>query len=112
MRLLGVLGAVAALAAAPTPVAIRVSPAAVMAGGSILVTCRVTPDARNRVITATVTGYAQSSRDLAGADAAITWQFPPFTHIPCDVEAATCTLQRNDGASFIASHALTVAGCN
>jgi hypothetical protein len=107
MRYLAVLGL---LLAAPPPLQIKLSTHTLMRGQSLDITCRVTPDDRNRLLEAGVADYTSSRRDLDGSRAAVTYLFN-FTHIPCDSGPAYCAVARNDGTVTRVATEFAVADC-
>ena len=64
----------------------------------ITLTCKVTPDARNRQLRYGFAEWTGSERPLNGADDRPT--HGPFTYakVPCGVPAAYCVVVRNDGS--------------
>ncbi len=90
------------------PATIRVSPQVLMGGQTVYVTCRVSPDSRNRELRAGITGYTESGRQLDGKDAPIT-SIHRFDYIPCDAESAYCAVLRNDGSLNIVKANLLVS---
>lgn len=105
----------AAMVTSPKDVAIRLSPQVVMVNGSVQITCVVQPDARNRQLTAGLRFYSASRRQLEGANAPKTWQFPRLVTLPCpqtdDQYTAYCQVLRNDDSVATAVATLLVSGC-
>ncbi len=96
-----------ALGATP-PVTVRVTPSVLMGGASVYITCRVAPHSGNRELRAGIGNYTETGRQLEGLNAPITHMFR-FDHVPCDAEAAYCTLLRNDGSLTMAKANLLVS---
>lgn len=91
----------------------RVYPQATMAGESVWLTCRVTPDSRNRLLIYGIAGSEQENteRQLDGYDAKITWGPTLIKRIPCDAGPAYCIVVRNDGSHVQDTKPLTVGNC-
>lgn len=89
----------------------RVSPAVVMANGSVAITCLVPRDAANRSLEAAVIPYSSSVRDLDGANAPYSHRFE-FAHIPCWAMAAGCRLLRQGYPDQTVQQTLLVVGCD
>jgi hypothetical protein len=92
-------------------VSIRVGPHILQAGQGVTVICTVPRHPDNRRITATITGYTSSERQIDGDDAPVTFRFS-FVHVPCDVDAAVCVLQDSLGGQATASSQLLITGCD
>lgn len=91
----------------------RVYPSAVMAGSDVWLTCRVTPNAKNRLLIYGIAGSEQENteRQLDGYDAKITWGPTLIKRIPCNAGPAYCIVVRNDGTHAQDTKPLTVGGC-
>jgi hypothetical protein len=106
------LAAVLALAAAgDRGLAIRLNPQAILAGNSVWLTCRVTPDARNRKLAFGLAGVQASERQLDGDHAPITWGPIEFKHVPCGAGPAYCIVERQGERPLQAMAELNVGGC-
>lgn len=104
--------AVAALAAtSDNGLNIRLSKQVVLAGQSTWLTCRVSPDSRNRKLLYGIAGMLASERQLDGKDAPITWGPTEFKHVPCDAGPAYCVVERQGERPLQAMLELQVAGC-
>jgi len=86
-----------ALAGRPALVSIRVLPAVLMAGQSLTITCRVELHTRHRAVRLGLVGYAESQRPLDGLHGPLTTE-RLFSHVPCDVDTAYCSVVRDDGS--------------
>jgi len=115
------LGCLALMGAGDKGLNIRVSPNPLLHGNSTSLTCRVTPDKKNRTL---IFGIAGSGREgserqlfdprrpeLEGAGAPITWGPFEFKAIPCDAGPAYCIVDRQGERPLQAIEQLTVAGC-
>jgi len=106
---------VLALAAAgDRGLAIRLYPQAILVGNSAWLTCRVTPDSRNRRLAFGIAGSERegSERQLDGANAPITWGPTEFKHLPCNAGPAYCIVERQGERPLQAMEQLTVGGCD
>lgn len=91
-------------------VRIDVMPRVVMVGASIRLTCKVAPHPDNRELQMGFDNWTESTRQLEGDRAPITYQFIR-DRVPCDPGDAYCLLKRtNDG--IIAKTSIEVRGCN
>lgn len=108
-----VLSLLLAAAKGDSGVSTRVYPQVVMRGSSIWLTCRVTPNEKNRKLIYGIAGSEQeeTERQLDGYDAKITWGPVEVKRLPCDVGPAYCIVVRNDGTRTQDSKPLTVGGC-
>lgn len=93
---------------------IRVNPRIVMKGQSVWLTCRVTPDKRNRKLLFGIAGSERegSERQLGGSSAPITWGPIEFKHIPCDAGPAYCIVERQGERPLQVMETIQVAGCD
>lgn len=91
-------------------VSIDVSPATFFPGATVVVTCRVPRNERNRWLAAGIQNYTLSERQLDGASAPITHRFE-FQHVPCDAPAAYCAVKDDTGAEHDVFQNLVIAGC-
>ncbi len=91
-------------------VAITISPKVVLTGGSTWLTCRVTPDTRNRVLRFGIMGSERerSERQLDGYQAPITWGPFLFEHLPCGAGPAYCIVSQTDDGEVRAMTFLVV----
>lgn len=91
----------------------RVYPQATMVGESVWLTCRVTPDTKNRLLIYGIAGSEQENteRQLDGYDAKITWGPTLIKRIPCNAGPAYCIIVRNDGTHSQDTKPLTIGGC-
>lgn len=91
----------------------RVYPQAIMAGSSVWLTCRVTPNVHNRTLVYGIVNSEQENteRQLNGYDAPITWGPIEVKRVPCGAGPAYCTVLRADGSKFQNVKPLTVSGC-
>jgi hypothetical protein len=91
----------------------RVYPQVIVAGSSIWLTCRVTPDERNRKLIYGIAGseQEQTERQLDGYGAKITWGPTEIKRIPCDAGPAYCIVVRNDGTTSRDIKDITIGGC-
>jgi hypothetical protein len=107
------LGLLLMLVAGADGLNIRVYPSAVLRGNSIWLTCRVTPEARNRMLMYGIVNSEQENtqRQLDGSDAPITWGPVEIKHLGCDAGPAYCVVFRNDGSSVKATAPVSVGGC-
>lgn len=116
MRLyaLTLTAAYALTAALTAPVTIKVSPAVVLVGQGVTLTCRVSPEEGNRRLSFGIEGSERERSDwqLNGAEKQQTWGPFRIERIPCDVGVAYCEVQRADGRVFRVTQALTVGGCD
>jgi len=102
--LTGLLAA-ASPAAAPPPVAVRVSPNASMAPATVRVTVTVEPDERNRglmVEADSLNFYSSSEVALEGTGSSRVKRFE-FKNLPPGEYEVRATVQRNDGNRQVAS---------
>jgi len=92
---------------------IRVHPAAILRGSSVWLTCRVTPNAQNRMLVYGIVNSEQENtqRQLDGYDARITWGPVEIKHLGCDAGPAYCVVFRADGTSARQTAPIAVAGC-
>lgn len=92
---------------------IRVNPQVPLVGQSVWLTCRVTPDKRNRRLTYGIAGSGQegSERQLDGYDARITWGPVEVKRIPCQAGPAYCIVTRSDNSIINAVAQIEVGGC-
>lgn len=93
------------------PIAITVSPTAVLAGGSFLLTCRVLRHPDNRTLIGGVANYRDSERQLDGDSARVTWPFL-IEHVPCDSGPAYCAVRRNTGELLRVQQTYLIGGCD
>lgn len=103
----------ATLAAGDSGINTRVYPQAIIRGNSVWLTCRVTPDARNRTLRYGVMNSEQenSSRQLDGSDAKITWGPVEIKRVGCDAGPAYCQVLRVDGSHSEDIRPINVGGC-
>lgn len=102
-----------ALVMGDSGVSTRVYPTVIMRGSSIWLTCRVTPDERNRKLIYGIVGTGQedTERQLDGYSARITWGPVEIKRVPCDAGPAYCRVERNDGTRSQDTKPLLVGGC-
>jgi hypothetical protein len=74
---------------------VTVTPAIVVQGATVIVTCRVPQAAAHREILWGIVGFASSARSMDGANAPTTYR-QEFRRVPCDVEAAFCAVRSAD----------------
>lgn len=93
---------------------LRVSPAALIVGQSVWLTCRVTPDASNRKLHFGIAGSTRedSQRDLEGSKAAITWGPYEVPRVPCNAGPAYCVVDRQGERPLQAMQQIYVGGCD
>ena len=108
--LLGILSISAYAAAADSIVTLSLYPRVVFAGSGVRLTCRVPRDARNRTLAYGFDHWQQSTRQLDGLDARITWMAVYF-EMPCDPGEGFCMVQRADGSISRITAPLIIAGC-
>ena len=108
--LLGILSISAYAAAADSIVTLSLYPRVVFAGSGVRLTCRVPRDARNRTLTYGFDHWQQSTRQLDGLGARITWMAVYF-EVLCDPGEAFCAVQHIDGSTYRIVATLTVGGC-
>jgi hypothetical protein len=94
----------------PSRVSIKVRPAAVMTGGSLVVTCSVPRHSENRKLTVGLNDYVESQMPLEGEGARVTHEIP-YDHVPCLVKVAYCVVEDQSGQQFLARTSVLVAGC-
>lgn len=93
------------------PVTIAVLPTALMAGGSVRVTCRVPRSPANQGLTVALLDYRSSYFQLNGNDHdRVTFEIT-FDRVPCEAELAVCELITTDGVRR-AVQSITVADCH
>lgn len=106
-----ILTAILTLASDPTPrVAVKVSSAFLFAGNGVTVVCTVPRHPENRAIKAELTNYRSSEQSIEGENSPVTFRFE-FKKVPCDVEAAVCTLTDSLGRQGSAVTKVEVKGC-
>jgi hypothetical protein len=107
------VGLVFLLAAGDRGLNIRVSPQAILAGNSTWLTCRVSPDDKNRKLLFGIAGSERegSERQLDGSKAPITWGPIEFKRIPCGAGPAYCIVERVEGRPLQAIEQINVGGC-
>lgn len=111
MKILTLLILAAATAKGDSGLNIRLNPQVVMPGASTWLTCRVTPDDKNRTLLYGIAGVQASERQLDGSKAAITWGPIEFKKIPCGAGPAYCIVDRQGDKPLQATATLEVAGC-
>lgn len=94
--------------------AIRVSPLVTQPGRSLWLTCRVTPDRRNRRLVFGIAGTERehSERQLDGYDAPITWGPMEIPRVPCGAGPAYCRVERQGDRALQVMQQIVVAGCD
>ena len=97
----------AVMLTAPT---ITVRPSALMAGGGVLVTCRIPLHESNRSVVIGIENYQESERPIQGDQGPVTTQLT-FTRIPCEAGNAFCTV-KGTGPSRTVTAPLTIGGCD
>lgn len=100
---------IGALAAAPS-VSINILPRVMMRGATIRLTCRVMPHPDNRELLAGFTNWTETSRQLEGAEAPITYQFT-WQHVPCDPGEGYCVVKRVNKQNRV-TMPIEVRGCD
>jgi len=107
------LGCLALMGAGDKGLNIRVYPQAVLQGNSVFLTCRVSPDDRNRKLLFGIAGSERegSERQLDGSKAPITWGPMEFKRMPCNAGPAYCIVERQGERPLQAMEQLTVGGC-
>lgn len=106
------LAVVLAATAVGPRVKIRVSPIAVMKGGSVNLYCTVPRNAENRLLEYGVLDFRPGSqRDLDGERAAITWGPILIQHVPCDAGPAYCAVKDMYERWTRVEQKINVAGC-
>lgn len=89
---------------------IDLRPRAVFVGGSVRLTCKVTPHPDNRLLQMGFTVWRQSERQLEGDNAPITWE-EMYHKVPCDPGDAFCRVTRSNGSIINQSTSIEVSGC-
>lgn len=99
---------------AESGLSLRVNPLAVLVGQSSWLTCRVTPDTRNRKLHFGIAGSERedSQRDLDGYDAPITWGPFEFKRLPCGAGPAYCIVERQGERPLQAMQQMVIGGCD
>lgn len=93
---------------------IRITPQVPLVGQSVWLTCRVTPDKRNRRLTYGIagSGHEGSERQLDGYNARITWGPVEIRRIPCGAGPAYCLVdQQGEKKPLQATATIEVGGC-
>ena len=93
-------------------ISIKMYPQQLMKGEGTWLTCRVTPDLKNKALEYGLTDYTSSTRELDGYDAPITWGPYLYKAVPCYVSEGYCLITHNDGSFDRASTKLIVSGCD
>jgi hypothetical protein len=114
MRVGALLLLLLAAASSDKGLAIRLYPQAILVGNSTWLTCRVTPDSRNRKLLFGIAGSERegSERQLDGDKAPITWGPTEFRRIPCGAGPAYCIVERQGERPLQAMEQLNVGGCD
>lgn len=97
--------------AATTPIAVSVNPAVLMAGGTVILKCRVPADVDNRRIGFGLLDYSESERDVEGDRSPVTFM-TTIQHVPCGVTTAYCAVAKVTGKVERATTRIEVGGCN
>jgi hypothetical protein len=82
-----------------------------MAGGTVILKCRVTADVDNRRIGFGIADYMGEERDMHGDSSPITFMIP-IQRVPCGVDTAYCVVVKMTGKVERATTRIEVGGCN
>lgn len=96
----------AALAMSPS-LSMHVTPTMLFEGNAVRVQCRVPLNAANRRLQIALEGYRYSEVPLLGDAGPMTTEVT-YDHVPCEVEAASCTVLTDTGTLRRVHTALTV----
>jgi hypothetical protein len=95
-----------------TPVvSIRVLPSALLANAPLRITCSVPHRPENRKLVIAVEGYWTSEYELEGEAAPAIFQ-KIYEHVPCGVNAVSCSLTEVGGKVTRAALPIQVSGCD